>query len=439
MAPDSLPIAQVTANAFRLADDVVNERAIWRNIFQIKDNLAINERHDLGARLLAVGAPLEALTLFRGVCRERPTDPGAWSALASALRASGSLDEAWIAVQRALELDPDHPTVLLTAAQIRHAVGDLTGALRWLQRAEAIRLNHRATCFQRGMTKLLAGDYATGWKDFECRDRVSPRPGIRTWNGEPLDGGSLLITAEQGLGDLFQFVRFVQPLRERGAARVVVEAPPSTHRLLEWNGFEVCTPSEGPVTDWQLPLLSLPFQLGFIPPATGAGAAPYLSAPEPRARQEAKTLQPIGFTWMGNPAFRATVLRDFDPGLIQAVGQLPGVQWMSLQYDVPAPPGFVASDLRGGDWLETAVQLRALAGVVTVDTSIAHLAGALGLPTAVLLPFSPDWRWGLETESTHWYGSVRLIRQQAPCDWRSVFPSLQAWVATISGAHRSPC
>jgi hypothetical protein len=136
----------------------------------------------------------------------------------------------------------------------------------------------------------------------------------------------------------------------------------------------------------------------------------------------------IGVVWQGNPAFLATSLRDFDRSLLPQLLDLPDVAWVSLQYGASDPTGLERLEMPqlSSNWLDTAILLSHLDAVVTVDTGIAHLAGAMGRPTFVLLPFSPDWRWGLGTDTTPWYPSVRLIRQRAPRDWASTIAPLHA-------------
>jgi ADP-heptose:LPS heptosyltransferase len=136
----------------------------------------------------------------------------------------------------------------------------------------------------------------------------------------------------------------------------------------------------------------------------------------------------VGIVWKGNPDFLSTVLRDFDPRLLPALTNLPGIEFLSLQYGEAIPancPQLLPVPL-GGDWDETARVLTTLDAVVSVDTSVAHLTGALGLPGYVLLPHAPDWRWGLTGDRTPWYPSLTLIRQPAPHDWAGAIQHLHA-------------
>lgn len=443
--PGEITVALMVANAWRLAGNTVAVRhallAVFHHITAPPagspsievDN--VTAMYELGAALLDGGAPSEARELFERVVRKRPKDPAALGALASATRAAGDPQRAWPIVQRAMAIAPKQPALLLTAAQVRHALGDLTRARYWLDRVEAVRPAHGPTRLQRALTSLLGGATAEGWADFEYRGLPTPpATGASPWHGESLDGQSILVTAEQGQGDNFHFIRYVPELTARGAARVVVECHPGALSLFAASGFDAVVKGEAPVTDWYVPILSLPHWLGTGADVAG-GRVPYLrtgadrpaggSAPRPAGRRT------LGLVWRGNPEFLATTLRDFDEALLPQLLDIPGIDWVSLQYGVTPPvmhQRFTMPTL-SSSWLETAALLTMLDGIVTVDTGLAHLSGALGLPTYVMLPFSPDWRWGLGTDHTRWYPSATLIRQKEPKDWHGVINQLGSLLA----------
>jgi len=149
-----------------------------------------------------------------------------------------------------MALTSKQPALLLTAAQIRHALGDLSRARYWLDRAEAIRPAHGPTRLQRALTSLLGGPTASGWEDFEHRGLPTPpSTGAAPWHGEPLTGQSILVTSEQGQGDNFHFLRFVGDLRDRGASRVVVECHPGALSLFATSGYDAVPKGQAPVTD----------------------------------------------------------------------------------------------------------------------------------------------------------------------------------------------
>lgn len=436
--PHEIAVALMVANARRLAGNRVAERAALMltygacSIGQAEGHADVALVYQLGAALLEAGAPMEARCCFEQVVRQRPKDPAALGALASATRAEGDPQRAWPMVQRAMALTSPQPALLLTAAQIRHALGDLTRARHWLDRAEAMRPGHGPTRLQRALTSLLGGPTAAGWADFEYRGLpAAPTTGALPWSGEPLTGQTILVTSEQGQGDHFHFIRFVSDLEKRGATRVVVECDASALSLFVASGFDAVPKGHVPVTDWYVPMLSLPHRLG-IGADVVAAPIPYLrtgaNPPTPAGGPRASGGRRFGIVWQGNPAFLATTLRDLDPELLLPLFGIPGIEWVSLQYGATPPANFqrLETPALSSSWRETAALLETLDGLVTVDTGLAHLSGALGLPTYVMLPFSPDWRWGLGTDRTPWYPRATLIRQKTPKDWRGVISQLES-------------
>ena len=438
--PGDISAALMTANAWRLAGNTVAVRSTLQSVFQqataatsgpaLIDSADVTAVYALGAALLDAGAPSEARRLFERVVRKRPKDPAALGALAGATRADGDPERAWPIVQRAMTLASRQPALLLTAAQIRHALGDLTRARYWLGRAEAVRPLHGPTRLQRALTSLLSGPCAEGWADFEHRGLPTPPDtGAAPWHGEPLHGQSILVTAEQGQGDNFQFLRFVSALAERGASRVVVECHATAHALFVASGFDAVVKGEAPATSWYVPMMSLPHRLGVGAEVAGE-RIPYMRTGPPIASRTPNGSRRYGLVWQGNPAFPATTLRDFDPALLPQLLDIPDIEWVSLQvgasheirHDRLSMPELSTN------WHDTALLLSRLDGLVSVDTGIVHLAGAMGLPTFVLLPFAPDWRWGLGVDRTPWYPSARLIRQRAPRDWLGVVEQLASIV-----------
>lgn len=431
--PGEWALHQMTANAWRLAGQIVRARDQLLVAFAAARPADVDGTYALGAALLDAGAPGEARACFEAVVRARPRDPAALGALASAMRADGDPEGAWPLVQRALTLAHKMPALLLTAAQVRHALGDTAGARTWLAKAEKIRPKHHLQQVQLAFTHLLEGAGAEGWRAFEARGLPVGTHGARDWHGEPLEGQTIAVLAEQGLGDLFHFVRYVRRLEAQGAARVVIEAPASTIRLLQGSGFDAVATGSLPATDWSVPLLSLPHRLG-SDGDTAAELVPYLRTGEAAAacRPFAPRHVPprVGVVFKGNPAFLSTALRDLDTAALQMLLGTPRVQWVWLQYGEPLPPsngdrGPIERPDLSGDWLDTARLLESLDAVVSVDTAVAHLAGAMGLPVFVLVPFAPDWRWGLGRESSAWYPTARLVRQPASRDWAGALARLQ--------------
>lgn len=428
IAPQDVSLALALANVHRLRGDDIAQHCVLLEAYHSGDWNAPGLAHTLGGALLDVGAANEAEDCFAQVLAALPRDPAALAALAAAKRARGDATAAWPLIRLAVELAPRQPAHLLTAAQVRHDLGDLMGALKWLDKSEQVRPKHGPTRVQRAYTTLMRAPSVDGWANFECRPLPRPDTAAREWLGGPLNGRSLLITAEQGVGDQFQFLRFVNRLPALGSGRVVVECHPHLVELLRGNGLEVVPRGEPPETELHAPLLSLPHRLALGGQVDGDAvpylraidaAAPPLPAPDGRRR--------FGVVWAGNPAFSGRVRRDFDAALLPDLLAIDDIQWISLQQGdagLQSPAGLCGL-LPLASWASTATVLAQLDGLVTTDTGIAHLAGAMGVPTWVMLQKVPDWRWGMTGSTTAWYPSLRLIRQVRPGDWSGVVVRLR--------------
>jgi hypothetical protein len=433
VAPHDPALVLALANAQRLAGEVPAARDTLLGFLASDAEVSVAECYELSAALLEAGAPAEAVECLQAVRAERPRDPAVLNALAGALRAAGRPAEAWPLCEAAMASDPKTPAFRLTAAQVRHELGDPAGALRWLEQAERLRPAHGPTRVQRAYTLLLkaGGAGAEGWAAFEARSLPEPASSARPWQGESLAGQSILVTAEQGVGDQFQFLRFARRLTTLGASRVVIQCHRDAVSLLRANGFDAVARDDAPPeTDWHVPLLSLPHRLG-LGDEVDREQVPYLRVPG-ADRPDRPGPRRLGLVWAGNPAFVGRATRDFDATLLPELCAIPGVEWVGLQVGAAradAPPSviFPSTSL---SWFDSASLLASLDGLVTTDTGIAHLAGAMGIRTWVLLQHVPDWRWGLSGRESLWYPSMTLLRQPAPGDWRAVLAQLtQALVA----------
>ena len=296
---------------------------------------------------------------------------------------------------------------------------------------------------------LAHGEYAEGWREYEWRLRLAELGGrapalpARRWRGEDLAGNAVLLTAEQGLGDAIQFVRYASILASRGA-RVIVQAPTSLQRLLgsvPGVASVIATGDALPACDYALPLLSVPGVLG-VEAGAPAREMPYLRADSARragvvaeiAARDGTAVRRVGIAWAGSPNNANDRRRSVPLATLAPLLSIPGVAWYSLQIgageeqiaQVPAAAAALALLDARNDLDGTAALVDALDAVVTVDTSIAHLAGALGKSVHLLLPFAPDWRWGTRGEATAWYPTARLHRQPSTGDWARVVEALRA-------------
>jgi Flp pilus assembly protein TadD len=397
----------------------------------------------LGVALMELGAAEPACRCFRQQLVQAPGDPTATALLAGALLNLGHPEEGWALLRPLVDTPPRGtrvaPSLLLAASMVRRAHGDADGALRWVHQLERRGTGDggdwRAT-LERAFTQMLRGDYQRGWEGYEARPTPAAPNAARRWRGGALHG-TLFVQGEQGIGDLMQFVRFVPALHAAGAARVLVEAAPETVPLLAVNDIEAVPRGLHPRADWYVPLMSIPQAL-HIGSAVGGERVPYLHAPDPMPPIPLPPAPPgirrLGLVWAGNPLFPATATRDFDPACLPAVAEIPGVEWVVLQHGAAAhhAPASMHRPALPATWAGTAQWLAQLDGLVTIDTGIAHLAGAMGRPTWLLLPHVAEWRWGLSGDRTPWYPTMRLLRQAQWRDWASVVPMLAEALATPS-------
>jgi hypothetical protein len=293
---------------------------------------------------------------------------------------------------------------------------------------------------------MLAGELEEGLLEQEWRRKVAQhsdwwtrRRRFPEWNGEPLAGKRFLVLAEQGMGDMIQFVRYAEDLVARGAT-VLVEAPPDLIDLLrDAPGVSAVVPQGGPYPscDYQAPIMSLPRLCG-----TGMESIPaslhYLVADTRRLARWRGLLGPgskprVGLNWAGNPAHVRDAFRSMPLAALAPLLAMREIEWIGLQKGAAAaqiaalPRECKLRDMAAGsqNFADLAAVLSELDLVITVDTSVVHLAGALGRPTLLLLDTGHDWRWLQHRNDSPWYPTVRLIRQAARGDWASAVAQAQ--------------
>jgi tetratricopeptide (TPR) repeat protein len=389
---------------------------------------------NLGRALLDRAEADEAYLHLRRAAALRPGWER-WHGLGRACQARGDLAGAEAAYARALAAKPDAAETLNNLANTLQAGGRLDAALVMQDRALALAPGQADMRYNRALLLLLMGRWVEGWREHECRWQAagfgSPRRVFDSpaWDGRPLPGGTLLLHWEQGLGDTIQFVRYAAAARRR-VGRLVLEAqPPLVPLLRGLPGVDavVAAGDALPRCDAHAALLSLPHLLGEAEPAR---MPPYLVAGPTIRRQGTGPL--IGLVWAGNPKHLNDRNRSIPLAVLAPLLAISGLHWVSLQVgprvaDIAAAgladrlpdasPGLV-------DFAATAAVLAQLDLLITVDTAVAHLAGAMGRETWLLLPFAPDWRWGTMGDRTRWYGSMRLWRQPAPGDWPALIGPL---------------
>jgi tetratricopeptide (TPR) repeat protein len=380
---------------------------------------------------------------FWRALRECPTHARAASALAIAAFRTGRTTDAVMLGQRACRLSPLDPETWSNCGAYFKAIGDVPGALRCFEQGLQARPDYPGLTYNRGLARLLAGDMAGGFADYERRFDVPDFPSKRIkttkplWQGQPLPSQTLLVHAEQGLGDTLQFLRYIDRLSSR-CLRVLLLIQESLTPLvvLPANVELVHEGSRPPAYDFVCPLLSLPHWLGLG--ANAPPTRPYLKQdPERSARWAPRFSAPglrVGLVWAGNPSHKNDANRSIDLDMLLPALALDGVQFYSFQVgprstDVQRLPESaqakvvdLSDDLK--DFGDTAAALQHVDLLVCVDTSICHVAAAMGLPVWLMLPWMPDWRWLLEREDSPWYPSMRLLRQPRYRDWGAVVSTL---------------
>ncbi len=424
--------------------------AAYRRALQLKPDFA-EAQNNLGNALRDLGDKEEALLCYRRAAKLKPDYAMTHNNLGNALENRGDLDEAIACYRRALRALPRFAAIHNNLGNALKNQGQLDEAAACCRRALELQPDLAGAHFNYSSLLLLAGDFRRGWDEFEWRWTNDPRRrrGFLQplWDGRPLEGKTILLHAEQGLGDTIQFIRYAR-LVQRAGGRVLVECQRSLLPLLKGcRGVDglVAQGKEPPHFSVHFPLLSLPRL--FQTDVTSIPAdVPYLFA-EPglvdRWRQELEAIPgfKIGIAWQGSPAYHSDYLRSIPLGCFEPLSRYPGVRLLSLQKG----PGLVQLqgiagrfpvadwgsrlDEASGPFLDTAAVMMGLDLVVTSDTAIAHLAGALGVPVWVALPFVPDWRWLLGRDDSPWYPTMRLFRQQRPGDWASAFAEMEIALA----------
>lgn len=371
---------------------------------------------------------------------------------ALALTSSGRLYEAVAACDRAIAFAPGWIEPYDGKAELLHDLGRPADALAALELAIGLDPKNPQRYWKAGLCCLQMGDYARGWPLYQAREAFMfiPSPDgqgraarvrrERFWSGtEDLRGRSLFVQSEQGLGDLMQFCRYVPLLEERGA-RVVLSVPPQMRRVLAGLSAQTVIVSDTdprPDTDFDCLLLSLPAAFRTTVD-TIPSRVPYLVAESLRLERWRERLAAGGFRvgvcWQGKigPADQG---RSLPLTLLAPLAALPGVRLISLQKPVvsassPERAALVedlGAELDGADdaFVDSAAVMQSLDLVITVDSAVAHLAGALGVRTWVALKFAPDWRWLLGREDTPWYPTLRLFRQTQMRDWTPVIEAMR--------------
>ena len=437
--PQAMEVALKFQNAGRL-DAAEN---IYRQIITNQPNY-IRAYNNLGVILIHKGRLDDGLAEFRRLVTLMPDFAEGHNNLGNCLRLKGQTDEALDAFRKAIELKPDYADAYNNLGVLLRDLGQFDEAIAAFCRAISLGNDFPEAHHNLGITLLLKGELKRGWEEYEWRRRYKhfksalhkfPQP---LWDGSELQGRTLLLYTEQGLGDALQFVRYA-PLAAQRGGKIIIGCHPELLRILSImpGGWPIASLSEPlPAFDLQCPLLNLPAifstTLESIP-----HTVPYLNADAQniekwrlRLHEKLRALKAarVGLVWAPRPTRDNDRSRSINLSSLAPIGRVRDIVIVSLQKGTAAaeaktpPLGWKFFDFSAelNDLADTAALIANLDLVITVDTAVAHLAGAMGKPVWTLLEFVPDWRWLLERQDSPWYPTMRLFRQRARGDWQSV-------------------
>ena len=402
---------------------------------------SVEATYDLGLACQAAGKLDRSVSLYEQAIRLQPDHAGAYNNLGAVLLLQGKLEEAVACFQRTLDFEPNSIGANSNLAGVLQAQCKLEAAAALFAKVLALDPGNVETHFNESLLQLLQGDYAAGWRNYEWRfqiKKIAPRSFPQPlWRGEPLNGARILLHDEQGLGDSLQFLRYL-PLVLAAGGSVILLIPEKLRRIAEQlHGVARIVHSSDPLSvfDCHCPLMSLPVAcrttLDTIP-----AQVPYLSAPREAEEKAAALAWPtaglrVGLAWAGAPGNSKDRNRSIPLALLKPLFGLENVHFFSLQMgagveqlvEVQAAITDLAPATR--DFADTAAQMAHLDLVITVDTAVAHMAGALARPTWVLLSYATDWRWLLDRADSPWYPTTRLFRQPKLGDWAPVIEAVR--------------
>ena len=401
--------------------------------------------------LLAQGNLPRAEKLARNLIKARPFAPGARNILALVLQRDFRPREAFECSMIAILLAPSEETLLVNGGNQAMYLGDMKRAIYFYERALFVS-GRSARRFSLSIAVLLSGDYRRGFEAYENRLHPQELAGLkevvggRWWGGRPLFNRKIVLMTEQGVGDIIQFSRFAQTLSDNGA-EVIVSCRPELARLVECvdgvSGTHLPAKLVPDDVDYIDLLVSIPCRLGLGLEDIG-GIGRYITLPETGSETTTELKSSprlrVGLCWAGSKEHIRDHWRSFPRGCFDVLEGIERVEFFNLQFGSPSEPeaGEAKLHLRdilptGGDFLDTAYAIDRLDLVITTDTSIAHIAGALGKPVWVLLSYQPDWRWMLDGSTSPWYPSARLYRQHVPGDWHGLMRIVKQDLEKLAG------
>ena len=428
--------------------------AIYKKLIQqgAGDHLAFG---NLGAICTVQGRNQEATTFLRQALAIKTDFPDAWANLGIVLKRQGNLDAAVSSCRQALDLKPNYPEALTNLGSVFREQGNLAAAVSSHRKAISSNPDYALGHLNLALALLLAGNYDDGWKEYNWRfaEKIRPHahPKLEEWNGSNhIPGEQLTVISEQGMGDTLQFMRYIPYLKTMGVhacfcaqpnLRALIQTSGITTRLYDFKEANALTTGK-----W-IPLLSLPAHLN-VKPDNPVTNKPYIKAAEQQILHWKQKLalekRPIiGINWqgsqLGTKLAKSLPLVAFAPILEKTDASLLSLQkgdGSEQMADCPFHHRFVACQEeinQTWDFLETAAMVANCDLIITSDTALAHLAGGMGQPTWLLLKKVPDWRWGMEGDTTFWYPSMRLFRQRERGNWAEVMERVARALEALPG------
>lgn len=419
---------------------------IYKKLSEIRPDM-VDGWNNLGVALLELNDPQQALAAFDRTLEINPFFPEGLSNKGNALQRLSRYTEALDFLNHALALRPEYADAWNTKGLVYTRQNNPL-SMGCFQKAVLYSPSHPDGNLNIGFTALIEGDYETGWKQYEWRWKAPSFPSKPRnlseplWTGEPLEGKRIFIYAEQGHGDTLQFLRFIPAIAARGG-EIILEVQPALKRLVTgMQGVRTILGQGEPIPpyDVQCPMMSLPLAFGLtldtIPPPASLPYCPKeLNLPVPDWGQPLR----IGLAWAGNPQHKEDQRRSIPLELFAPLGDIPQASFVSLLrgpvtneiQKVSAFLPIINACAVANDFTEVADQIEALDLVITVDTAIAHLAATMNKPTWLLIPYAPDWRWLRSGETSPWYPSIRIFRQNKLGDWAQVIENVREELAQL--------
>lgn len=436
--------------AYHAADKLKEAEVAFRKALRLNPN-NVRCLTAIAATLERLGKLSSAAAHLRHALTVAPDDLAALKALGHITLKAGNSVEAKHVLGRARELVPADPDVLYSYANCLLRMEQLQDAMDLYLRVRELQPNQARGTFAPAAVLLMDGQYEMGWAAYESRYNMSAfKPNVpnvkeRLWDGSPLNGRRLLVHVEQGFGDTIQFVRYLPMLQERlgTGGKIIFLCEPETYRLLGTvegvdEIYHIREKDVQIVYDVQVPLLSLPHRFGTRVESVPS-SVPYVKVPDAAKRDQPlprtdKAMVKAGIVWTGRPTHSDNLYRSIPLEELSSLFDIEGVDFHSLQIgngvsDFKAIAGnrdnlFDHSD-EIKDFADTAAILSELDVLVSVDTAVCHLAGALGKDVWTMVPFGGEWRWLRNREDTPWYPTMRLVRQRILGDWGMVIERIR--------------